>query len=510
MRSFDRDNFYACPSPPLRVNDELRHNPYVGSFHPVSRLSEEAKYKSLGIHNPHLGTFRHSPAAAAANHFPDKLKANLGFKGLLLDDSQEVGGTTNGGAGTGGVGIGTRGPGCAARGWNKSVFSQVQLVCGRPKLPLHNLSTQFLATMPTYRFCQPLPISSTGLLGQSLDTAGAATGSENSSVADDGNSSARERVDSLDSWGSSDSAPTCAICLEAFTDGCELRDLACHHCFHKQCVDMWLSGQHSEQSVRTATCPTCRQDAVTYAHLESVTRNQRVKQRTHPRVSVNTEFSEYQQVNGSDFMSMQASPILLPNVDADTDAEATLGVEYLSGVEGAVEVDINGVMNNLLSSNGLAVDSFVGSTDLLMSPPRVNTRTNAIDSSDSEPEGDTSPFGSPSGLSSSSGSDIPDRAFVNMGRFLYSSFALSTTTTTATATNRITGTRQLTSEVITELPVPVHTQQPQPTMFNSQELQELYAAIPDIQSQDDECMLGSTYDMCGVPFTLRKSPDSQL
>ncbi|XP_051750563.1 E3 ubiquitin-protein ligase RNF43 isoform X2 [Ctenopharyngodon idella] len=48
---------------------------------------------------------------------------------------------------------------------------------------------------------------------------------------------------------SSNSSPICAICLEEFMDGQDLRIISCGHEFHKECVDPWLL-QHR-------TCPLC-------------------------------------------------------------------------------------------------------------------------------------------------------------------------------------------------------------------------------------------------------------
>ncbi|NXG45750.1 RNF43 ligase, partial [Psilopogon haemacephalus] len=52
-----------------------------------------------------------------------------------------------------------------------------------------------------------------------------------------------------DSASSCSSAPVCAICLEEFSDGQELRIISCSHEFHRDCVDPWLQQHH--------TCPLC-------------------------------------------------------------------------------------------------------------------------------------------------------------------------------------------------------------------------------------------------------------
>jgi hypothetical protein len=55
--------------------------------------------------------------------------------------------------------------------------------------------------------------------------------------------------------------PLCAICLDAFQDGDELRNLNCSHCFHRKCVDIWLLGTLSVDIELNGTCPTCRRNA---------------------------------------------------------------------------------------------------------------------------------------------------------------------------------------------------------------------------------------------------------
>ncbi|XP_027018684.2 E3 ubiquitin-protein ligase znrf3 [Tachysurus fulvidraco] len=57
-------------------------------------------------------------------------------------------------------------------------------------------------------------------------------------------------LDSLSSSSTSD----CAICLEKYIDGEELRVIPCAHRFHKKCVDPWLLQHH--------TCPHCRHNII--------------------------------------------------------------------------------------------------------------------------------------------------------------------------------------------------------------------------------------------------------
>ncbi|XP_061458682.1 E3 ubiquitin-protein ligase ZNRF3 isoform X2 [Rhineura floridana] len=57
----------------------------------------------------------------------------------------------------------------------------------------------------------------------------------------------------LDTLGSS-STSDCAICLEKYLDGEELRVIPCAHRFHRKCVDPWLLQHH--------TCPHCRHNII--------------------------------------------------------------------------------------------------------------------------------------------------------------------------------------------------------------------------------------------------------
>ncbi|XP_042298450.1 E3 ubiquitin-protein ligase RNF43 isoform X2 [Sceloporus undulatus] len=59
----------------------------------------------------------------------------------------------------------------------------------------------------------------------------------------------RQGPPNRDSASSCSSAPICAICLEEFSEGQELRIITCFHEFHRCCVDPWLQ-EHQ-------TCPLC-------------------------------------------------------------------------------------------------------------------------------------------------------------------------------------------------------------------------------------------------------------
>ena len=45
---------------------------------------------------------------------------------------------------------------------------------------------------------------------------------------------------------------TCAICLEDYAQGSEVKTLPCMHNFCKDCIDRWL--------VKNKSCPVCKKD----------------------------------------------------------------------------------------------------------------------------------------------------------------------------------------------------------------------------------------------------------
>jgi transcription elongation factor len=70
---------------------------------------------------------------------------------------------------------------------------------------------------------------------------------------------------------SSEGAPVCAICIEAYADGDEILTLACSHCFHSDCASKWFF-QHCLNTTDLASafsCPQCRQDHVALSEASS-------------------------------------------------------------------------------------------------------------------------------------------------------------------------------------------------------------------------------------------------
>ncbi|XP_067866354.1 E3 ubiquitin-protein ligase RNF43 isoform X2 [Heterodontus francisci] len=88
-------------------------------------------------------------------------------------------------------------------------------------------------------------------------------------------SQGHERQSSPDSQSSNMSEPVCAVCLEEFADGQDLRIISCLHEFHKECVDPWLL-QHR-------TCPLCMYNIIGSSSVAQ----QEVHDQANPAVQLN-------------------------------------------------------------------------------------------------------------------------------------------------------------------------------------------------------------------------------
>merc|ERR1712232_111508 len=60
----------------------------------------------------------------------------------------------------------------------------------------------------------------------------------------------RDSTDARESCSAGTSENRCAVCLEQFGSGEQLRVLPCMHRYHRACIDQWL--------VRSPACPVCK------------------------------------------------------------------------------------------------------------------------------------------------------------------------------------------------------------------------------------------------------------
>ncbi|KAJ1967042.1 hypothetical protein H4R35_006827 [Dimargaris xerosporica] len=83
---------------------------------------------------------------------------------------------------------------------------------------------------------------------------------DNDLSADSGDSDEKSTLGPIRARGAVPSSPTCAICLDAIAMGstnAHIRVLPCHHLYHDDCIDQWLT-------TKSGCCPLCKFDCTIY------------------------------------------------------------------------------------------------------------------------------------------------------------------------------------------------------------------------------------------------------
>ena len=224
MFNFTRNDDGSSIRIPHKYQDirmlQLRHNPYVGSFHSTHRQDvttrSRATYEDRIVDSKsgNVPLIRHAPSTAPLYYNPK----GVGLKGLFHSVQAPP------------MGLGL----AVDLGVASPMLSQSALSRIKALEKTKHLSLAALKKIPIIIFQN--------------EEEGLATGGE-------------KRVRGYDyDDNDNETAPSCPICLEVYTDGDELRALACTHCFHKKCIDIWLLGYLSLGAVDTSRCPQCRQE----------------------------------------------------------------------------------------------------------------------------------------------------------------------------------------------------------------------------------------------------------
>ena len=199
-----------------------RGNPYIGSFHSTPREGA-GTYTAASMllearRNPFLGTFRHSPSIAATSGL-----GGLGGLGALLRDVKTPTTPLASSSSGGGLGLDK----LLYNDGKRPVVSQVQL-----SLDKHQRGEASRSSGRGHGHGRASRASPALLSGIPITRYMACPAVFR------------------------DELPHCAVCLDAFSDGDELRTLSCGHCYHRRCIDHWLLGCTCDEA---ATCPQCRQ-----------------------------------------------------------------------------------------------------------------------------------------------------------------------------------------------------------------------------------------------------------
>lgn len=230
MFNFSRDDEGSSIRIPHKYQDirmlQLRHNPYVGSFHSMHRQDVTTGGRSnddrlVNSKSGNVPLIRHAPSTVPLYYNPSK---GVGLKGLF--NSVQTPPTQMGL----GLGVDVASP----------MLSQSALARIKALEKTKHLSLTALKKIPIIIFQH----------GEDGGLGGLATGGEKKRSDGNSNSNGNEH----------ETAPSCSICLELYEDGDELRSLTCTHCYHKKCIDIWLLGYLSLGAVDTCRCPQCRQE----------------------------------------------------------------------------------------------------------------------------------------------------------------------------------------------------------------------------------------------------------
>lgn len=194
---------------PVRLTN-LRHNPYVGSFHGVGvnvQFEEEVDSNVMteSKNNPLVGLFRHSPPSTAAT---------LGLKGIIY--SLETKKASN-------------------------IITQLQIPRQDKVIDRKSFEKKFLHSI------QKIP-SKVFSQSQSSET-----------------NSPLYQNSEYENINNNDIIATCSICIESYDNGDEILTLACQHCFHNDCITKWFYQSCLERGESTElpfNCPECRQDHI--------------------------------------------------------------------------------------------------------------------------------------------------------------------------------------------------------------------------------------------------------
>lgn len=118
---------------------------------------------------------------------------------------------------------------------------------------------EVLDKLPTYPYVATEPAVQNGPVMEVL----AEKGSLEAATTALAKASARHGHNALDQ-------PSCAICLDDFSDGVTVRELPCRHIFHPECVDVFLRDNSS-------LCPLCKSSALPKGYCPAVITNAMVR-----------------------------------------------------------------------------------------------------------------------------------------------------------------------------------------------------------------------------------------